>query len=146
MNWIKKIWKETESNPKTIREFGFILTGFFLLFPLLANGIGILFAQRKFHYWFGWPVLSGAALVINLFLPNLMTMVFRVAMIFAHAISWVMMRLILSILFYVVISPISITMRIFGKDLLDEKLESSKASYWKKREKNIPKERYERLF
>lgn len=146
MNWIKKAWAGIPLNPKTVREFGFILAGFLLLFPLLANLIGMLLARRDFHYWLGWPLLSTIALVVNLFSPLAMTLIYQVAMFVAHGISWVMMRLMLGILFYLVLSPVSITMRILGNDLIDQKIDRQTASYWKKRPAKAPREQYERLF
>lgn len=146
MNSIKKTWVETSPEPKTVREFGFILAGFLFLFPLLTNLIGILFAHRDFHYWLGWPFLSGTALFLNLFLPSVITLIYRVAMFVAHGISWVTMRFVLAILFYLVLSPISITMRLLGKDFLDQKIDYGATSYWKKRTIKVSREQYERLF
>ncbi|MBI4372530.1 MAG: hypothetical protein HY585_02235 [Candidatus Omnitrophica bacterium] len=146
MNSIKKTWSEIPLNPKTIREFGFILTGFLLLFPVLASGIKVFFAHQPFHYWLGWPCLSLSALLLNLFAPQGMSEVYRWAMLAAHGISWVMMRLILGLFFYLMMSPISIAIRILGKDILDQKIDPNASSYWKKREPRANRERYERLF
>ena len=146
MNWIKKAWNEIPLNPKIIREFGFILTGVLLLFPLVANLLGILFAHKRFHYWLGWPILSLMALILNLFALPIMSLIYQTAMFVAHGISWVMMRVMLSILFYLVLTPIGVTMRLLGKDILDQKLDRSAASYWKKRTQNPAREQYERLF
>ncbi|MBI4395180.1 MAG: hypothetical protein HY583_03175 [Candidatus Omnitrophica bacterium] len=146
MNWIKKTWNQIPSSPKTVREFGFILAGFLLFFPALASGIKFFLARQSFHYWFGWPILSFTALVINGLVPAGMSLVYRAAMFVAHGISWVMMRLILGFFFYLVLSPISITIRILGKDILDQKIDPNARSYWKKREHRSERERYERLF
>ena len=97
MNLIKKVWDKIPLNPKIIREFGFILTGVLLLFPALASGLKVFFAHQAFHYWLGWPVLSIAALLVNLFAPKVMSFIYRVAMFMAHGISWVMMRLVLGV-------------------------------------------------
>jgi hypothetical protein len=146
LNWIKNAWKDIKAEPKTIREFGFLLCGFLLLLPLIANGLGILFAGKKFHYWLGWPALSMAAFILNLAAPSIVCKIYRAMMLLTHPISWVVMKVVLGILFYLVLAPISITMRLMGKDLLDEKLKSNQTSYWKPHETRTGKERYERLF
>ncbi len=146
MNWIKKAWNEIELNPKIIRQFGFILSGFFLFFPLIGNGIKIWLFKASFHYWIGWPFLSVAALLINLFLPTLMTTIYHVAMFVAHQISWVVMRVLLSVIFYVVLTPVSVAMRVMGKDILDQNIDKNAGTYWKKKTSEIKPERYERLF
>lgn len=133
-------------NPKTVREFGFILTGFFLVFPLLGNAVRVLIAHKEFHYWWGWFVLSILALGINLFVSQFMAFIYHAAMFVAHGISWVVMRLVLGILFYLVLSPLSITMRLFGKDILDQKIDRNAQTYWNKRTPREGVEHYEHLF
>ena len=146
MNSIKKTWSEISIHPKTVREFGFILTGVLLLFPFLGNLIGVIFKAKAFHYWLGWPVVSVIVLLINLFVPSLMRLIYQIAMFIAHGISWVMMRLILGIFFYLVLSPVSLAMRALGRDLLDQKIDKNQTTYWKKRTVRVTREQYERLF
>ena len=146
MNWIKKSWNEIELKPKTIREFGFILSGFFLFFPLIAKLIKVWLFKAGFHYWMGWPLFGLAALLINLFLPKFMTVVYQAAMFLAHQISWVVMRILLFVIFYVVLTPMSVAMRLMGKDLMNQNLDKTAVSYWNKKTTEIKPERYERLF
>ena len=56
-------------------------------------------------------------------------------MIFAVILGWFMTRIILSLLFFLVITPIGLTMRLLGKDFLGLKIKSSNESYWNKRDK-----------
>ena len=140
------MWEEIETNPKTVREFGFILTGFFVLAPLVVSIIRIFFAHQGFHYRLNWLVLAIAAFLINIFLPQVMTLIYHVAIFITHPISWVMMRVMLGILFYVVLSPVSIIMQLLGKDILDQKINKNAASYWKKHTPRANIEGYERLF
>ena len=90
--------------------------------------------------------MSVIALSINLFIPSLMRLIYQIAMFIAHGISWVMMRLILGIFFYLVLSPVSLTMRALGRDLLDQKIDKNQTTYWKKRTVKVTREQYERLF
>ena len=146
MNWIKKAWQGIEVKPKTAREFGFILSGFFFLAPLLANIVRVFIAHKEFHYWLGWLVLGTLALAVNLFLPQLMRLIYHFAMFVAGGISWVMMRFILGILFFLVFTPIGIVMHFVGKDILGEKIDKNAVTYWKKHEPRLSVDRYERLF
>ncbi|OGX06438.1 MAG: hypothetical protein A3G87_00780 [Omnitrophica bacterium RIFCSPLOWO2_12_FULL_50_11] len=143
---IKRTWNEVSVDPKTVRTFGFILSGFFLLFPLLTTLMGVVLARKPVHYWFGWPLLSAVAFFANLFLPFVMGVVYRVAMFVAYGVSWMVVRIVLGILFYLVLSPLSIAMRLAGKDLLDQKMEPARDTYWKKRPPKPPRSQYERLF
>lgn len=146
MNWIKKAWDEIEIRQKTVREFGFILTGFFLVVPILVNFIRVFFAHKAVHYWPGWLLFGVLALSINLLAPKVMTCVYHAALFAVQPISWVIMRLALGILFYLVFSPVSIIMRLLGKDFLDEKINRNAPTYWKKHVSPSGTDRYERLF
>ena len=54
-------------------------------------------------------------------------------MTFAVIVGWIMTRLILSILFYTVITGLAILTRIIGKDFLNLKI-NNRESYWNNRD------------
>ena len=53
---------------------------------------------------------------------------------FAFLLGWFNTRLLLGIFFYLIITPIGLLMRLFGKDFLDEKIDKSAKSHWNKRD------------
>ncbi len=55
-------------------------------------------------------------------------------MVLAEALGWLSTRVILSVFFYLIVTPTGLLMKLFGKDLLDEKIDKSAKSYWKKRD------------
>ena len=58
-----------------------------------------------------------------------------------------MSRIILTALFYVGVTPIGIIMRIFGKDMLDEKIDKKRSSYWHDRSAEVKdKKSYENQY
>ena len=68
-------------------------------------------------------------------------------MIFAIILGWIMTRVILSLLFYVVFTSIGLTLRFFGKQFLELRWDKSKESYWNFRtEEHLKKENYEKQF
>jgi polyferredoxin len=55
--------------------------------------------------------------------------------------------LLLALIFYGLLTPLSLVMRLFGKDPLDKRIERHKLSYWVKREADSGGiERYQRQF
>ena len=55
--------------------------------------------------------------------------------------------LILCILYYCVLTPIGLIMRLFGKDLLDRRWDKEASSYWiKKQPRSLDKEQYKKLY
>ena len=68
-------------------------------------------------------------------------------MIFAEFMGMVMSTVILTLFFYLFFSPISLTMRLFGKKMLDLSWRDGRDSYWiDKAETPATLERYERQF
>ena len=55
-------------------------------------------------------------------------------MSFAIILGWFMTRFILSLLFYLIVTPIGLITRVLGKDFLELKKEASNGSYWNQRE------------
>ena len=80
-------------------------------------------------------VIGGLLLLAGLILPELLTVPYFLWMSMADGLMWFNTRLILIIVFYLVLTPIGLLMRAFGKRPLDLKIEPGRKSYWKPREK-----------
>lgn len=108
-------------------------------FGLVVGGVLALIAV--FLYWRnGWtltPVSTtlggvGLALIaLGLLVPLVLRSVYRVWMGLALVLGYIMTRVLLSIVYLFVVTPIGLLLRLFGKDLLDERLDPAAASYWK---------------
>lgn len=65
----------------------------------------------------------------------------------AFVLGWFMTRVILSVFYYLILTPIGLFLRITGKDLLDRKINLDAKSYWIKREQVLfDKTRWENQF
>ena len=95
-----------------------------------------------------WPFyLSGAFLILALAVPVALKPVFVVWMKFALVLNWIMTRLLLSIVFYFMITPTRALMRIFSDDPLKRRIEPDTASYWEEPdEQPDDPARYENMF
>lgn len=63
-----------------------------------------------------------------------------------HGLGWFNTRLILILLFFIIFIPIRLILWILRKDLLDQKIEKHKVSYWKPRQAGpVNPLQYERL-
>jgi len=116
--------KKIESSPKKLREFG-LLVG------------GVLCAIAAFLGWksrpaFPYFLIPGLFLMISgALLPFILKPLQKAWMTLAILMGWVMTRVLMTVLFYLAITPIGLILRLTGKDLLDEKLEPGRKSYWK---------------
>lgn len=105
----------------------------------------IYFRNKEFV---SWPFfVSGIFGLSGISLPVLLKPVYIVWMKLASILGWVNTRLILFVLFYLLITPIAIILRLCRNDLLERKVEKERASYWKRKENNeFLKENYDRQF
>ena len=97
-----------------------------------------------------WPwVLGAAALtaVIGLAIPAVLKPFYRGWMILALIMGWVMTRVILTLVYYLVLTPIGFLGRVFGEQFLQLKKSGEEPSYWVRRTgRPHEKSDYERQF
>jgi len=85
--------------------------------------------------------------VLGIVIPVVLKPIYWIWMIFATILGWVMTRVILSLLFYVIFTPISLIPRLFGKQFLELKWNRTNRTYWNYRSEGVvEKERYEKQF
>ena len=132
--------KNIKSEKSDLRKFG-ITIGLFLM--ILA---GVLFWRGRES--FEILLISGLALcLLGLTIPVILKPVYWIWMVFATILGWIMTRVILSLLFYLVITPIGVFSRLSGNRFLDLKWDKSKSTYWNYRvSKQQNREDYERQF
>lgn len=106
--------------------------------------------------WFLWRGKDGSHLLLitavvffalGFILPLLLKPLHKLWMTLAILLGWLMTRIILIILFYLVVTPIGLLARLSGKDFLNKKFDRKVNSYWISR-KTTPFDRksYERQF
>jgi len=138
MNWIEEV-RNIKSGTKELRSFGLLVGGVFALL-----GIFLTWRGRECCWLFiaaGLPLLALGALK-----PSLLKPLQKAWMTLALAMGWVMTRVILSVVFYLVLTPIGLLVKLSGRDLLNLKVEPSSSSYWRKREKKFQKTDYEKQY
>ena len=137
---IKDEIKNIKESDKDLKKFG-LTVGIILL--IIA---AILFWKQKPSFLYFFPV--GLFLVLaGLLTPALLRPLNKGWMIFSILLGWVMTRVILSVLYYIILTPIGIIAKISGKHFLDLKIDKSKLSYWEIRNKaEINPANYERQF
>jgi len=107
---------------KGLREFGLITGGLFvglfgLLFPWLFS-----FAFPK------WPwIIAGVLWGLALLIPNSLKWIYQGWMSFALVLGWINTRLILAIMFYLIMTPMGLVMRLFGKNAMKNKPSQSES-------------------
>ena len=105
----------------------------------------MFFKEKETYQTFFY--LTGAFIGLGLIIPIILKPVYLVWMVFAVILGWFMTRVIITLLYYIILTPISIIFRIFGKDFLQLKINNDKSSYWIERKSDIElNQDYEKQF
>ncbi|MCK4975087.1 MAG: hypothetical protein KAR81_07520 [Sulfurimonas sp.] len=83
-----------------------------------------------------WLIVLSLAFIVLPFFPKLLISVYNVWVKFGSAISRINSYIILNFLFYFIITPMGIVIRLFGKDPLSKKINKNAKSYWSTHENN----------
>jgi hypothetical protein len=131
---IKTQLGKLKPSDKDLRNFGILFFGFFILFSLW-----FLYKGRNPY---GFLAAGIAFLVPGLIVPRVLAPLYKAWMLSGIVLGGVISRIVLIVLFYLVLTPVSLVLKLMGKDILDEKIEKEKNSYWKKYEEPEDKARY----
>ena len=132
--------RNIKSGKKELRNFGFTI-GLILCFI-----VGILFYKNN-NLFISFAYIAGVFIVLGFLFPQLLKPIYFIWMIFAVVIGWIMTRLILSILFFVIISIIRLIAGIFGKSFLELNISKDSKSYWNHRFSDVEMSQdYEKQF
>lgn len=140
MSLIKEI-KNIESGTKQLKDFGRVMAVAFLVFAIIA------FTKHKavradllvISLLFG--ILSCFALGRKVLFP-----LQKVWMAFACVMGFIMSRILLSLLYFIILTPIALIGRFLNKEFLQEKIDKNCDSYWIKRKTAYEKEQTETMF
>ena len=132
--------ERVDASRKNVRNFGFLFGGIFL-------GVTLYMILRGRSAW-PWTA-AGAVLFAagGAWLYPVMKPVYTVWMLFAFVLGWINTRVLLGAFFYLVMTPLGLILRWTGKDLLDERMDRGKKTYWKVRTRQpFDRKRLERMF
>ncbi len=115
---------------KNNRGFGFLFFIVFLgfgLWPLTKNGNINIFLI----------LISLVFLILGLFNSKILSPFNKAWIKFGEILGSVIAPIVMGLVYFVILTPISILVRLTGKDLLKMKSVKKTSSYWIKREKKI---------
>jgi hypothetical protein len=143
MSWMSDVrdeLKKLDQTQKSLKKFGFLVGSVFIMITLwmiLENSSSI-------------PItilgsIGGLLIIFSIFHPDILKPVHKIWMGLAFSMGWLVSRILLIFLFSVVAIPIGIMTRLFGKDLIDHKIEKEQKTYWiPKKSRN--KSHFEKLY
>ena len=132
--------KNIKSKKNDFRNFGLIIGA------VLIAIVVLVFWKEKQSY----DILMIVGIVIcvtSLILPVILKPFYFAWMTFAVIMGWIMTRVILSLVFYGIITPIGLFSRLVGKEFLNLKLNKTENTDWNhRRTHSLKKANYEKQF
>ena len=111
---------------KQLRQFGLMVGGVLVLIGLWKLYQGKHETARLILWLVGGALMVTTGAIV----PKLLTPVYWLWMKLAHLLGWVNTRLLLGIIFFVIITPMAVVMKVFGRDALNRKIDKDVDSYW----------------
>lgn len=115
---------KTHFSPKELRDFGLIMAGMLIL--MFGFVLPWIFSYSTPY----WPFIAAIVFaVVALLRPVLLGPVNRVWLKISDVLGWINTRLVMGVMFFLLIAPIGILMRLFGKNTLSLKISDEQTSY-----------------
>lgn len=110
--------------PKILREFAWIMAG------MIAFLFGLVIPLVKGH---GLPILPWAIAVVfvllGLLAPRSLKPVYELWLKIGHVLGWINSRIILTLIFALVITPMALVMKLLKRDTMARQLEPQRVTY-----------------
>ncbi len=112
------------------RSFGFVFFVVFLIIGLwpIKNG-------ENLNYYF--LVVSALFLILGLINSKILSPLNKLWIKFGEILGIMIAPIVMAIVYFIILTPVSLIVRILGKDLLGLKFLKEKKTYWIKRKKNL---------
>ena len=131
--------KNIKSEKSDFRKFGLSVGSVLIIIA------GLLYWKEKESFEI-LLTIGSILFVLGIAIPVVLKPFYWAWMILASILGWIMTRVILSLLFYAVITPIGLLSRLFGNQFVELKWDKSKDSYWNYKTIQPKNEDYERQF
>ncbi len=124
---------DSRLDTRKLRKFGLTVGGVFTVLALL------FILRHKHHVPYYISVVAGPTLLAGALLwPRALAPVERGWSLLAAALGFVNTRILLAIVFFVVLAPIALVLRLVGKDPLERRRDRNRPTYWRTREPAEP--------
>ena len=122
--------KNIKTNKEEIRKFGFLIGGVLIAVSIFMLWKALSYYQLVF-------IIGAIFIILGFFIPMVLKPIYIIWMTFATILGWIMTRVILAVLFYLIVTPIGLIARIFGVNFLDLSWNDNVKSYWNTRDKKV---------
>lgn len=115
---------------RELRHFGLLVGGILAVIAVWP----VVFRGESPRTWV--LILAAALIALGLVFPRALRSVYRLWMRMGHLLGWFNTRLLLSVVYFLVMTPTGMVMRLVGRDPLDRRL-GDRPSYWVERQRRL---------
>jgi hypothetical protein len=123
---LKEEFKNIKETKRDLRKFGVTVGGVLLIIAAL-----LFYFDKSSAIYFA--IIGSLLLISGLTFPQILKPLNKIWMGLAVVLGFFMSRLILTILFYIALTPISLIAKLVGKKFMILKYDKSAKTYWEKR-------------
>lgn len=135
------IERDREPSAKELRWFGLMFLGFFgLIGGYVYYRTGGL--RVPVILWTGATIFA----IVYYAVPAIQRSAFRAWMTITYPIGWTVSHIILGVFYFLIVTPIGLIMRLFGRDPMQRRFERDRPSYWVEHRVTASAARYWRQF
>jgi hypothetical protein len=135
---------------RTLRQFGFIAVGGFGFVAAIAWFEVLIFSfglgEARVPVAAGFAAAAGISGLFSLVYPKANLPIYLGITIATYPIGFVLSYVIMGALFYLIIAPIGLLLRVFGQDPMTRNIEPEAQTYWEDAPPERPRETYFKQF
>jgi len=126
---------------RELRTFGFGTLAFLAF-------IGWIVWRRSGSIYAAGGVVAVGMLValLGIVVPNAIRPLFIALNVVSYPMAWGSSHVLMALIFYLVVTPLAVIMKLSGRDPMERRFDSSVQSYWKRRSDKFDSRRYFRQF
>tara|TARA_B100000674_G_scaffold192389_1_gene156710 strand:+ start:443 stop:823 length:381 start_codon:yes stop_codon:yes gene_type:complete len=110
---------------------------FGILFFLVFLGFGLWPLTKEMSPNIYLIIISVIFLILGLLNSKLLSPLNNLWIKFGEILGKIIAPIVMAVVYFLILTPISLLVRLFGKDLIEMKFSNNVKSYWIKRKKNL---------
>ena len=114
----------------TERSFGLVFAAVFTII-----GFYPLWYNENIHLWA--CIIAFIFLFFGIFFPKILIVPNKLWFKLGLLLGAIVAPIVMGMIFFLTVTPIGIIMRLFGKDVINQKIKKNAKSYWIKRNKSV---------
>jgi hypothetical protein len=135
---------------RTLRQFGFIALAGFAFLAVIAWYEALVFSfglgAARPYVAGGFAALAGVSLLFSVVYPRANLALYLGLTIIAYPIGFVLSYVIMGTLFFLVITPVGLVLRLLARDPMERRMLPEAESYWVEARGQRPNESYFKQF